>query len=249
MKKNKLSYRNLSFFALAGLFFLLPFLVFSSGEINKEEFPVAPEKKQFEEGFNDRYASDEFNYSREIVVNDEMSFFERLWARFWEWLSEILYTPDGEPTNWNLIFKILAVLAIAGLVFLILRSFFRDEISGIFKRKRKIHVSEVIAENIQKVDFEQLVAKAIEAKDFRLAVRYYYLWLLKQLSAGNVIIWHKDKTNTEYLYEIKDQTTRNQFAYLSYIYDYCWYGEFELDAEQFRKTEEQFKKAVRTKYE
>ena len=199
----------------------------------------------FDEDMDSRYKTPEFNYNREVIINDEMSVFDRLMSSFMDWLEKLLYNSNGEPTTWNTTLKIIAVLLVLWLVYLILRSFFRNEVSGIFRTNKSIPVTEVLSENIQQVNFNELVRDAVKMGNYRLAVRYYYLWWLKQLAAEEVIKWHKDKTNTAYLNEIKDTELREKFSFLSYVYEYCWYGEFELSVEQFNKTEALFKNVVK----
>ena len=80
----------------------------------------------------------------------------------------------------------------------------------------------------------------MQNKDFRLAVRYYYLQVLKDLSNKKIIDYHKDKTNTEYLFEIDNKALRDQFSHLSYIYAYVWYGEFLLDENSFKKAQNKY---------
>lgn len=101
-------------------------------------------------------------------------------------------------------------------------------------------------EDIHDVDLESLLEKAIEAKNTRLAVRYYYLLLLKKLSEKELIKYDKDKTNSEYLFEIKNLKTRNEFSYLSYIYTYVWYGEFSLNEMDFIKVAAKYQSFFKT---
>ena len=111
---------------------------------------------------------------------------------------------------------------------------------------RNITVNEVFEEDIHHMDFGQLIAGTKHKEDYRLAIRYYYLWLLKKLAAREIIDWHPDKTNTDYVYEIKDGALRKDFEYLSYVYDYSWYGEFTVDATAFGKAEKAFIKTINT---
>ena len=60
------------------------------------------------------------------------------------------------------------------------------------------------------------------------------------LSKKELIDYHKDKTNSEYLYEIENNTMRTQFSYLSYVYSYVWYGEFPVDETNFKVAENKY---------
>src|SRR5690606_29549709 len=106
----------------------------------------------------------------------------------------------------------------------------------IFGRARKnIEVQDITEEDINQMDFRELINTKKNEGDYRLAIRYYYLWLLKTLANREIIAWHSDKTNSDYLYEIKDNTLRKEFEYLSYVYDYSWYGEFTVDDAGYAK--------------
>ena len=82
---------------------------------------------------------------------------------------------------------------------------------------------------------------AIHEKNFRIAIRYYYLSLLKQLDASELIRWQLGKTNRDYQRELKDQQILNEFINLSGVYEYSWYGHFEVNEEKFVKWQEGFK--------
>ncbi len=90
-------------------------------------------------------------------------------------------------------------------------------------------------EFISATDFDALLKRAVALKDFRLATRYHYLATLKKLADKELIKYHIEKTNAAYIYELKNKSLRARFSYLSYIYNYVWYGEFSIDAQMFKK--------------
>jgi hypothetical protein len=162
--------------------------------------------------------------------------------------TEIQSQEKEQAYNWDLsgFFNVLAFLAkligyalIVLVIYLVVRAIFTD--SGItiqgFRRKK----SEV--RDVQDTEItmdEDWLKRAQDAKksgDLKLAVRYYFLAYLKQLHEEEQIDFHKDKSNREYKYEISDFGKRNEFNVLSRVFDYCWYGEFEIDAEQFSRVE------------
>ncbi|MNG25700.1 hypothetical protein D3C84_1105960 [compost metagenome] len=91
-----------------------------------------------------------------------------------------------------------------------------------------------------------MIQESIQNGEKRLAIRYYYLWLLKVMAQNNYIEWDIEKTNSDYLYELKSPANREDFTYLSYLYNYIWYGEFEMDETTFTKAENRFKKSIKT---
>lgn len=64
--------------------------------------------------------------------------------------------------------------------------------------------------------------------------------LLKDLSDKKLIDYHKDKTNSEYLFELKNETQKDQFSYLLYVYNYIWYGEFAINKREFQLAENKY---------
>jgi hypothetical protein len=69
---------------------------------------------------------------------------------------------------------------------------------------------------------------------------------LKKMSDSGIIEWHPEKTSTEYSYEIKNGQTKENFGYLSYLYNNIWYGEFEVTNEIFEKTKNAFETSIAT---
>jgi hypothetical protein len=138
--------------------------------------------------------------------------------------------------------KIVGYALIVLVVFLVFRAIFSDSgivITGFKKRKANYQVIEE-----EQLDIEDdWLKKALDAKyrgDLRLAVRYYFLAYLKELTIEKHIEFHKDKSNREYRYEIQEQKTRDEFDVLSRVFDYCWYGDFEISQEQFYKVDQLF---------
>lgn len=101
-------------------------------------------------------------------------------------------------------------------------------------------------EDIHEINLDALLLQAIEKKDFRLAIRYYYLSALKSLSKKQLIDYHKDKTNSEYLFELENKNLRTEFSYLSYVYSYVWYGEFPVDETNFKVAENKYQSFLKS---
>lgn len=135
------------------------------------------------------------------------------------------------------------------VILILLRSFVDIDLRfGRFGKAEKNTVEKLNAEedNIYEADLKKLLQKAISDKNYRLATRYYYLSLLKLLSEKELIQYDKDKTNSEYLFELKDTNMRSHFSYLSYVYNYVWYGEFLIDKDKFDIIEEKYQSFIKT---
>ena len=209
--------------------------------------PVAPavyREREFSESFKEKYTGEEFTYERKPRVKNQ-------WDRFLEWLSNLLdniFSFGNSDSGWDVVVvRILAFAVIGFVVYLIVRAILNKEGIWIFGRARKnIDIRDITEDNIHQMDFNRLIEETKKSGNYRLAVRYYFLWLLKKLSAREIIDWHRDKTNSDYLYEINNVALRKDFEYLSYVYDYSWYGEFPLDDRAFAKAEKAFQKTFNT---
>ena len=76
--------------------------------------------------------------------------------------------------------------------------------------------------------------------NFRLAVRLQYLQVLKKLSDKGYIDWRINKTNTDYVDEIKSKSFSGMFTRLTFDFEYVWYGEKQVNQEEFFEIRQQF---------
>ena len=212
-------------------------------EIYAEEDSIAP--KSFREHFQKDYATEEFVY--ETIAPKETTKWDNFKAWLLHWLDRIFsFGGEGNATAFEIILKTLAILVVLFVVYLIVKAIINKEGGWIFGKssKKKIKVAEFQEEDIHNIDFKSIIEKSKSANNYRLSIRYYYLWLLKRMSDSHVIEWDIEKTNSDYLYEIQRASLKEDFQYLSYIYDYSWYGEFTIDEALFQKAEKAFIKTI-----
>ena len=88
-------------------------------------------------------------------------------------------------------------------------------------------------EDVHKIDFDKAIQKALKQNNYRLAIRFHYLNILKQLSLSGIIEHSIHKTNMEYMYEIKEENIRSKFKEVAFIFDYIWYGETIIDKKDY----------------
>ena len=162
-----------------------------------------------------------------------------------------MFSFSDPQTSLNVAVTLLRIIGIAVIVlviYLIVKAIINKEGQWIFGRnsdKKRIDHSE-IEKNLHRIDFEKLIQGTLETGEMRLSIRYYYLWLLKSMAEKNWIVWDIEKTNSDYLYELKNQSQKDEFAYLSYLYNYIWYGEFDLDEGTFAKAKTAFEKTIKS---
>lgn len=98
---------------------------------------------------------------------------------------------------------------------------------------------QIYNEDVNTINFKLLIQHAIDIKDYRLATRYLYLSNLKLLSEKEIVHWNVNKTNSSYYYEIKDSVLKDAFTRITYIFDYVWYGDFQLNEYEFADVRKQ----------
>ena len=96
-------------------------------------------------------------------------------------------------------------------------------------------------EIIKTKDIKKLIDKALRNQNYRLAVRYYYLLILKRLTEAELIDYEFDKTNSDYISEITSETINTGFKKATNLYDYIWYGNFTVTETDFNKAQQTFK--------
>ena len=202
-------------------------------------------ERRFSEGFQNKYRTSEFNYKPEAKE-------ATWWDRFKLWLARLLQRlfQLGGPQSINAvvwIMRVLAVLVVIFVIYLIVRAIMNKEGQWIFGKSagKKLITADEIERNIEAADFSKLIRETLASGDKRLAVRYYYLWVLQQFSKRGIIKWDIEKTNSDYLYEIKSEADKKEFAYLSYLFNYIWYGDFEVDEPTFDKAISAFENTIK----
>lgn len=208
--------------------------------LNTEQFS----KKEFNPDFRNKYSESNFRYD----IKKENGILSRIrdwWQSFLDWFKYETSQPNalfGEIVN--IVLFILGVIALGYLIYYLNKKGF----IRVFSKKSEIVVNEkYIEENIEKIDFESLTKTAIQDNNLRKAIRYYYLWLLKNWSQNNFIDYEPNKTTKKYLSEISDLKNKTLFQYISYIYDNVWYGSHEISTNDFAKIEQQFIELINKK--
>lgn len=201
--------------------------------------------RKFDSNFKSRYKSEDFQYEPIIKHYTQWEQFKE-WVK--SWLRKIFKAQNDQQTSawFDYLVKFLALLLVIAVVYFIVKAIMNKEGGWIWGRDSQEPIIDHtnIEEKLHLANFKDLIARAQSNHDYRLTVRYYYLWLLRKMSDKNIIQWDTNKTNMDYLYEIKNKALRDRFAYNCYLYDYIWYGEFELNQEAYLQAEISFKETI-----
>jgi hypothetical protein len=224
-------YRLLSILLFFSQGLLCPAMASQAAKIDSSQLQV----RSFDKQHLQKYSSQkEFTYGDGTLLEQD------LWSRFWSWLWSLFDELLGDSGAGSLMKFVVILLVIAFAVYGIVK-FSGVDFRFLTSRSKALDVpyTETI-DNIHEIDFGSQIEAAIARGNFRLAVRLYYLRTLKVLSDRSLISWQPEKTNSTYVNEIADLPVRQQFAHLTRNFEYVWYGEFDLNRDNFDVLKERF---------
>jgi len=196
------------------------------------------ETRDFGGDLTEKYNGDEFDYSSQ--EGEAQNLLKRFLNWFFNWIDKS-FGINIPPYTMKIIEWLIYILMGCLIVYLFIRFFSGENFSAVFTKKATsildINLSE---DHIENVDLDTLIKSALDEKDYRLAVRYQYLRILKILSQKGLIDWNYEKTNSDYQREIEGDHLKSGFKDVSYLYDYIWYGEQEIDGLKYETVESRF---------
>lgn len=197
--------------------------------------------KEFKKNVPSRYKGNEFDYT---ISKPRESFWQKLMRKIDRILrsifGETVFVKSSEFTA--ALVRLFAIILVGFLLYFIVKYILGKEGNFIFgKKNKKLNLNEQeLHENIHEINFPESIAKFEHARDYRSAVRYQFLYILKKLSDRKLINWNPEKTNKDYVAELKAAHLKSEFFDLSYIFDYVWYGEFNIDEQSYQKFKNQY---------
>ncbi|TMM56246.1 hypothetical protein FEE95_16645 [Maribacter algarum] len=216
---------------LYAFWFALGMVVSNAQEI---EVPDVPEEvRVLPNTFKENYTGKAYDY---VETTSSL-------ARFRSWLGDLFsswFRIESESAG-NIIsvfYYLFWILVILLVIYLIVKVVLNKEIRWIFKRNKEEtqNLNFDIGENIREVDFNSLISEAVSNADYRSAIRYYYLFLLKKLDQFEVIDYDAQKTTFDYQLEVEGSKYAPGFSKATYYYTYIWYGEFSIDEGEYKQT-------------
>lgn len=204
---------------------------------------IAPTPLNFDrERLSDLRKQPAFDYTEKISGESWWTSLKRFLGLKWDQLMERLFG-DFEAQGILLYFlEILPYLIIVGVLIFAIWLFNRLNPASILLKEpeqNKMFFSEE-EEIVQSRDISSLISNALEEGNFRMAIRYQYLMMLRQLDRKGHISYESAKTNADYLREIRQENFQDQFRHLTWIYDFTWYGSFAAEKEDYSKAEREF---------
>jgi hypothetical protein len=193
----------------------------------------------FHPDYKDKYRERAFQYTTEEnqTARKIKMWLLRLLDRIFGSSSEKEVSPWYDIIFNTIVITVL-IVAVASIVRLLLG---KDSLSLFFRRKtssvRLLPESEI---DMSEAALTHLIQSSIENGDYRSALRYHYLLLLKKMDRNGVIQYHPEKTDSDYVQEIKDIDSRKMLSYLIYLYHRTWYGQYEISRNEYSLASESF---------
>ncbi len=145
--------------------------------------------------------------------------------------TEIPSVPPWAETLLKIFSYIIVGVAISALLYFIIRAIpFRARSA----RQSVEPGEETPVESLAELEIQTLLQNAIRDGNFKLAVRLYFLSLLKHLDEKGMVSWKKDKTNRDYLDELFFRDFLfDDISKLTLLYESVWYGDREVKPQAF----------------
>ena len=184
-----------------------------------------------------KYQSKDFEYIESIsdkidiwsvIVDRITDFFKNLFP-------EINYTPSESFYN------ILGIIGALFVVFVLYKLFFSGKQFIVNEKiEEEESVISFVERNLLDIDMNRYINDAISEGNYALAIRYKQLLNIQLLAKKDIIYWNQNKTNLDLMDEIQDEHIKADFNKCSLLFDYVWFGDFELTKEKFDEVSMQF---------
>lgn len=211
--------------------FLIIWFLLTAFQLSARQKPALDTSSVNERGFNENdlrsYRSDR-NFQYENEVAESPSLWSRFWAWVWDKYEQINRTEAGRITL-RILFWTLLILAAALFIYKVLQM----NRASPFSRGSVNIAYTVDQENIHEIDFQKSLNDAVASKNYRLAVRLWYLQILKTLSDKKFIDWQINKTNTDYQHEVREKAFAADFNKVTRLFDSVWYGNREVHEDEY----------------
>lgn len=206
---------------------------------DSEKLPI----RKITQGDLESYRNDpDFDYT---IAETDLTWWDNFTAwvgnlilRFFEWL----FGAEKAIGVFSAFLRVLPYILLIILLFLLIKFFLSVNARSLFYAKNNEATVALSEEEhiIKNEDIDQLIQQALEERNYRLAIRYYYLLILKRMGDRELIVWEPQKTNADYIKELKKKDLQRPFHQLTWLYDYIWYGGFPIDQSQYLKAEAKF---------
>ena len=160
---------------------------------------------------------------------------ETYWERFKRWFYSQFIRPlfDSRTSGVKNVLFLLLGMAGVGILFYFL---FKGRQNTAFV-KGDVKWGDVFTNpaDIAEEQFVQWMNDAESRMDYKEAVKYLYLWSIRQMDAKNFIHYRPEYTNRQVVNKLKNDEIKSIFSSVAKNFEYVWYGHFELSAVEYNE--------------
>jgi hypothetical protein len=158
---------------------------------------------------------------------------------FWDYFYDF-FQNDGVRTVTYIILGVILVLIIYRII--VVNNLY---MTGASRRRKEEEIEGEVSE-IEDTNLDQKIQAAVQAKQFRPAIRLMYIKALRSLNDKGWIRYHAQSTNYDYMNQVQPYGVGSEFRFMTHVYEYVWYGEFPLSEDQFGKVYQNFQQFFNT---
>jgi hypothetical protein len=157
-------------------------------------------------------------------------------------------SPSVDWTNMfkglGVLFQVLAILVALGIIAYGVYWMLQAPRNRVIARDGTEITLANLDEYIHETDLDRFLREAIAAANWSLAMRIYFLQIIKHFSEQGAITWSKEKTNRDYIREMRNHRLGSEFREVVRQYERIWYGNQVLSAEDFERLEPVMKRML-----
>lgn len=141
--------------------------------------------------------------------------------------------------DFQLLLRVIAIILFLIILFWYLKN---NKLLLFRKKPASMKDDEYMAEpeDIFSTNFDAAIQKALSKQEYRQAIRLQYFQVLKKLKEAGLIHYMPDKTNFDYLMQLKSSACYDEFLNATRFYEYSWYGLFEIDNSKYQRINHSF---------
>ncbi len=125
---------------------------------------------------------------------------------------------------------VFIVLLVGLVIFLIIKDYREN------KKLEKVEVFNPFMDaSKSKEELARLLEESLAIKDYRQAVRYRYVILLKALHGRKIIRIKPHKTNEDFRTEVRASGLKGEFHEISVYFDFVWYGKRKPSGDRYEE--------------
>lgn len=151
-----------------------------------------------------------------------------------------------DKTVATIILSVIIILIVALIIYLFVKQMRNGDIQVKPISDDTVYTLEEIEENLPETDLEKYLRLALEAEDYKAAVRIYYLAIIQSLSKKNHIEWHREKTNYDYILELSGNSYFRIFSKLTLTFEIIWYGDADVTKQTYDSLSPNFSSTLKS---